>query len=1054
MKIPPPSNLRGAALLTTLILVSAVSLVVISYFAITRQEAEISGGSVLRARAALGEKAGFEEAKALLQGLTANDEYLVTAVLKEDSDPASSPTRYTYVTRPGQEDIVHTPLFLGGKTETVSMPDLDATATTVLTDQAIAAPQVEYDERVEASAISIESPSHLNPDGTLFSEQSQPRTHFAELPQDEDGPFETRYTYWMEDLEGYPNLDVVGTWTDYTSSTSDTRPSLRLGYASSDPRAGANPTAKAGLQLVFQDNPEVAYAFPREFRGQTLLDQVAPGLSPREIDLSTWPLAPTNPPLVHPYAGIGSFQSSRLWTPRGGINGWPDGDIPSLTSEQLARFSSGLRTYLREPLIPFGHNYIDQGKPRWNINALIANRDMEMANIVTRNLANFDQRKGGFPDAESYVGTLAANAIDYVDEDSAPTTPANTVNAVDPVSGLPMQFRGVDAYCPVNEFFVRFEYRGYRDKGGSWDLLFEARVFAEFWNTSNQEAVMPKTTLKFRLLETMVFKVDTKSYSIEDSDLTDDEPAAQVKSITVPANGYVVEDFGLMKWTVTVPKSGNEVVAFPIVQDLKRTPVGSANTSIRCNYELLLDGVLADQCGRRGTTPNNVDYGFFFPRYNAIMESGDAFMRMATAALVNKPYGFGSASGSHLGDPWMPYYSFSTSEDATYKNKASPGGRNVDEDKVKKGREDVLKDQARVRDWPDGGYDNTVIPSPSADTELPSSFTNTSDPNLAPWRLSQRKHFFSVTELGNLYDPVMWTLVPSSVLTKQTAQTYSLIRSTHLESLPADAIPANYWGGGNTLRIGRPEHIRFDQPGMRASQWLDLFHVGTTGTNLGPVDADPTEFYAAYDPRDHQSPPTSPDAIAAESPPYSLLYDPELNAQGRFREVKGLLNINSVPTAFELETILRGPLSSGSTVLEKEDFKSPTYTNEVALGTLVKRLDPAAVQLVAADLLRARPFYSPSHLARVFSESLKRHNALPKPCNDAEAEESFARLFNLTTLSSRHFRIYTHAETYHEQTKQVLARSRRVYEVFLEPVRDSAGAIEGSRLEVLRVRNL
>lgn len=1044
MKITSPSNARGAALLTTLILVSAVALVVISYFAVTRQEAEISGSSVLRARAALGEKASFEEAKALLQGLTANDEYLVSAVLHEDKDPALSPTRYTYLTMPGPRDLVHTPLFLGGKTESISMSNIDATATGVLTDQAIAAPQVEYDDRPVATGISIQSPTHLNPDGTLFSERSQPRTHFAQLPQDAEGPFETRYTYWMEDLEGYPNLDVVGTWTDYPPSTSDTRPSLRLGYASTDPRAGANPSAKAGLQLFFPDYPDQVYAFPREFRGQTLLDQVAPGLSPREIDLSTWPLA--DPLLVHPYAGIGSFQSTRLWTPRGGINGWPDGQLPGRTSEQLSRFSAGLRSYLREPHIPYGHNYIDEGKPRWNINALVAGRDLEIANIVSRNLPNFDSRKGGFPTSESYVGTLAANAIDYADADNGPSTPANTANAGS------MQFRGVDAYCPVNEFFVRFEYRGYRDQGGNWDILFGARVYAEFWNTSNKEVVMPSTTLKFRFIEPFQFKADTKNYRIEETHIDQDDPAQVAQSISVPANGYVVTDFGEMRWTVTIPKSGSEVVAFPIVQDLK----GSVNVTVRGNYELRHAGDLIDRCGLSGGTAA-VDYGFFFPRYNAVMQGGDAFMRFAAAALVNNPFGFGSAAGSHLGDPWMPYYSVSTAEDATYKTKASPGGRNFDSDKVTKGRPDVLKDQVRVRQWPDGGYDNNVIPSPSADTDLPTSFNSVSEAERAPWRISQLGRLYSLTELGNLHDPVMWQIVPGPIVTKPLLQKYDNIHSTHLKSLPPDAVPGSFWGGGNTLRIGRPEHELFDLPGMRASQWLDLFHTGTTGTNLGPASGDPNDLdqlYAAYDPRDHQDLATAPDEVTAKQPPYSLVYDELLHALGRYQEVRGRLNINSAPTAFEIETLLRGPIASVSIIQSADNFETPTYNDEANLGYLEKRLILPAAQLVAADLLRARPFYSPSHLARVFSESLKRHDALPQPCNDAEAEEPFARLFNTTTLSSRHFRIYTYAETYHEQTNQVLARTRRVYEVFLSPVRDATGAIESSRLEVLRVRNL
>lgn len=1094
MKITDPSNARGAALLTTLILVSAVALVVMSYFAVTRQKAEISGSSVLRARAALGEKAGFEEAKALLQELTANDEYLVTAVLKKD-DSNSTPTRYTYVSLPGKQDLVHTPLFLGGKTEAVSMPNINVAKTTDITDEAIAAPQVEYDDRPVANRISIQSPMHLNPEGETFPEQSQPRTHFAQLPQDAEGPFETRYTYWMEDLEGYPNLDVVGTWTDYPSSTSDTRPSVRLGYASTDPRAGGeNSTAKAGLQLVFPDNPEVAYAFPREFRGQMLLDQVAPGLSPREIDLSTWPLK--NEKDEHPYDGIASLQSSRLWTPRGGINGWPDGELPSKTSEQMSRFSTGLRSYLREPFIPYGHNYVDEGKPRWNINVLIANRDMEMANIVNRNLYwrdkegnewTFNDRRGGFPASESYVGTLAANAIDYADEDSAPSTPANTVNAgklVDPVTGQVLRFRGVDAYCPVNEFFVRFEYRGARGDGPTYELDFSAHIYAEFWNPTRTQSKMENVSLNFKFLEGLQFTAQDIDIPILETQIVLNEPnatpASSPRNIIVEGNQYHIQDFGEILWRVpvTFPAEGADELAdqfFPANFRKKLAPAAKGSppdsgTEIRATYELTADGIILDRCGRSagGTRP---DYGFFFqnePR--SLTSSGDGFMRFTAPSLSNKGFGVntGSGFGSHIGDPWLVYYSKSTAEGLSYKN-ASPGGRNLHHSLLagvsSKNPKDTFKIHARVREWPDGGYDNDIIDGLKSETERPRNSVSLSDSNRAPWKISNQHVLFSLSELGNLHDPIMWAYGPTSglpndelVLKNQVkAQSFDKLRSEYLKSLPTYAVDSPVWGGGNTLRIGRPEHELFDKPGMRASQWLDLFHTGTTGTNLGPASGDTNdmlELYAAYDSRDHQDLATAHDLIAAKQQPYSLVYDEQLLAQGRYEEIRGRININSAPTAFEIETLLRGPITSSSVILKKEDLKTPQYTDEVSEGALVKRLQVPAVQMVAADVLRARPYYSPSHLARVFSESLKRHNALPQPCSDAEAEEPFARLFNATTLSSRHFRVYTYAETSHEETNQVLARTSRVYEVFLKPVRDATGAIESSRLEILRVRNL
>ncbi len=75
------------------------------------------------------------------------------------------------------------------------------------------------------------------------------------------------------------------------------------------------------------------------------------------------------------------------------------------------------------------------------------------------------------------------------------------------------------------------------------------------------------------------------------------------------------------------------------------------------------------------------------------------------------------------------------------------------------------------------------------------------------------------------------------------------------------------------------------------------------------------------------------------------------------------------------------------------------------------------------------------------------------PTGDAAAEESFARTFNLSNFSSRHFRIHIAGEYYRRRDaagKAVpVASSRRVYEVFLRPIRDTAGNIETVECRIL-----
>ncbi|MEQ1839237.1 MAG: hypothetical protein ABL994_02410, partial [Verrucomicrobiales bacterium] len=792
-----------------------------------------------------------------------------------------------------------------------------------------------------------------------------------------------------------------------------------------------------------ENEADLAFQFPSSFRGQSLVDQVAPGLSPREITLLPWRTGSLELAL-HPYAGAAQMLAERNLLVSGAAQ-----------MKEGGRFATGLHPYRRIPLIPFAHGYADEGKPRFNLNTLVAQRSLEIADVVERNLPDFSDRKGGFPEGEDYVGTLAASAIDYADGDSLPSLPGNTTSSGSRV------FRGVDSYCPVNEFFVHFRYVGYESTPTEYRIVLEATPYVEFWNTSNRTAVMEQMRLKFRFLERIRFKTNSVFYDILDTHRVLDEPFDNLAGIgvTVPPNGYLVASFGTIRWKVPVPRDPKSLIAFPVVQDLR----GVSAVSVRAHYELYLGNDRIDQCGRPDPAdlPTAPKHGFFFSRNQPVISPGESFMRLATPSLGGQAFGFNAGNGSHLGDSWMTYFSRSTFDDPTYRLKGSPGSRNFDSSKVSSSRPGQMGDQTRVRDWPDRGYEIEPGPIfPASDLQLPDNFNSPPNPggvSFAPWRISNLGRFYSVTELGNLHDPVMWVSADPTVsnfgLTRPTTFLYGESRNTTLKSLPSDATPGKMWGGGNTLRIGRPEHRLFDQPGMRASQWLDLFHTGFTGTNL-TSNGSGAGLYTDHDPRDHQPPAAASDPLEAETQPYASLYDPDLNAQAKFELIYGHLNLNSAPTLFEIETLLRGPFVSSDLRLEADHFKTPTYSREGVSGTLRSGLKPDAIPKIAAGLFNARPFYSPSHLARVLSELIDRHDALPDHHNDAEAEETFARIFNTTTLSSRHFRIFTSAEVSHRQTGEVSGRNRRVYEVFLRPVRNATGEVVKSKLEVISSRDL
>jgi hypothetical protein len=332
---------------------------------------------------------------------------------------------------------------------------------------------------------------------------------------------------------------------------------------------------------------------------------------------------------------------------------------------------------------------------------------------------------------------------------------------------------------------------------------------------------------------------------------------------------------------------------------------------------------------------------------------------------------------------------------------------------------------------------------------------------------------------------------------------------------------AQEFGGGNSLRVGRLEHPRFDVMGQRASQLLDFFHTGTPGTNCDfYTDSEATELvndaarYQHFMREANSPPPSAPDAVRAKEAPYRDVYPEDLHAASLYRWVSGQLNINSVATQFEMESLLRGCFASSDITWNRATTKSAAErpATFVSLGGLVEGdsgkyetpsvLDhglntdaadkdlrgPSArprktVSDVARKLMLARPFRGPSHLAAAVAQAVGssdretallgdgansgegKASALPEWASDAVQEEPFARILNSTTLSSRHFRIYVRGESVvrrpaalngvlEENIEQVSGRALKVYDVFLQPSRNQGGKIVATQIQILNVRSL
>ncbi|MGA0846014.1 MAG: hypothetical protein ACO3RV_05685, partial [Luteolibacter sp.] len=238
------------------------------------------------------------------------------------------------------------------------------------------------------------------------------------------------------------------------------------------------------------------------------------------------------------------------------------------------------------------------------------------------------------------------------------------------------------------------------------------------------------------------------------------------------------------------------------------------------------------------------------------------------------------------------------------------------------------------------------------------------------------------------------------------------------------------FGGGNTLRIGRPEHPRFDQPGQRAAHLLDLFHTGRSRSENSD------------------------------------------ERQGPLTEIAGHINLNTASRE-ALGMALAGKLEQ-----DPEMSRFIADRHDTAAGRrypLVQKLTGAALpditetsKRMADAIIESRPFASTAELAAsqekdgtpIFGNPTL-FNGFTNPTRyprlqwtDSAAEESFARLFDAASVRSRNFRVWVIGQSVEPTTAtnadpKVLAEVRKCFSVFADPgERESTGEIKTENFQL------
>jgi hypothetical protein len=612
-----------------------------------------------------------------------------------------------------------------------------------------------------------------------------------------------------------------------------------------------------------------------------------------------------------------------------------------LNTNDLRYVTTGLRHWTNAyERIPFGLGYSNcgtnvNGTNKFLLNsAALANSSETLTNIanwIRTNLPTFTNRAGGM-NGTNYLLALAANIIDYADANSTATsTNTNGVNIV-----------GFDNYPMLTHVFDRITYTTNPPQ-------VSVVTYIQLWNPST---ITSSTNLSCTFL-----------YDFADT-------LFATGAITPPTTNLITGSPRLTNKNSLYTNSLSNSYSFSFSTNL---PSISTNGGMILSFtnSIPVPGTPApEKIWINGTNNGSTNIGGFTLRLaGSEVLISKMLIRREDYSLTNNQYVWRGTlpvlrySPNPLGDPRISNFLVNTNGSDTF---ASFDYATVYWSGYPAGSDPLSA--MNPGNWPDGTNTSSNSLSVSGTnylaTQTPSpGLFSISDP--APCKISNFGSYTNICELGNIFDPIQWA--PPGTLTNYancniTTNTGSVWTRNNL------------YGGGSTLRIGRPEHSRF--------AW----------TNPSSTASDP-------------SIPNMQMSAAALLDLFCL--------SNQFDE-GGKINLNTAPAP-----VLRA-LAGGILLTNAGSHPVPD------------RMATAFAEGVMR--FRAKyPFYSPSQLAFIgTATNWPNTNNWPSNAvfgnkdlinlssgttemnlagwNDQAAEEWFSKIFSLSTVYSRNFRVYVIAQ--------------------------------------------